>query len=191
MSMIATASLLFYLAWKNLSGWYRSFRYGDANSVASRRGSQISVGPFTELGYFWLVNLFISGRKKNIWCFSNNLDLIQSIGWTLVAYHLHKNAVLPGLACTVQGILINSGDVASAVWAFVIAIHTTMLFVGGPKWGDRAVNLSVRGKARWFICLGVWSGVLFIGFIGMGVSQTPEKGPFCMSLSQLLLNVCR
>lgn len=64
MSMIATASLLFYLVWKNLSGWYRSFRYGYGGSVASRRGSQISVGPFTELGYFWLVNLFISGSKK-------------------------------------------------------------------------------------------------------------------------------
>lgn len=63
--MLASASLLIYLAWKNLSGWYRSYRYGNAVSMASRRGSQISVGPFTELGYFWLVNLFISGIKKN------------------------------------------------------------------------------------------------------------------------------
>ena len=68
MSMIATASLLFYLSWKNLSGWYRSVRYGDRNSVASHRGSQISAGPFTELGYFWLVNLFISG--------SENIDVV-------------------------------------------------------------------------------------------------------------------
>lgn len=115
--------------------------------------------------------------------------MIQSIGWALIARHLQKKAVIPGLACTVQGILINSGDVASAVWAFGIAIHTAMLFVGGPKWGDRAVNLSVRGKTRWFICLGVWSGVIFLAFIGIVACQTPEKGPFCRSLSQLLLKV--
>ena len=70
MSIVATATLLIYLASKNLVEWYnrrgKSPSGGNYNSMTSRVGGKIQPGPFTELGYFWLVNLFVSGKKNNV-----------------------------------------------------------------------------------------------------------------------------
>ena len=90
---------------------------------------------------------------------------------------------MTGPGCTLQGFLINSGDVASAIWSFVIALHTFTLLAGGHKWrilGGRERLQS--GKARWAVCLGLWTFVFVIGAIGPVVIERlrPENGPYCI-----------
>jgi len=111
-------------------------------------------------------------------------DFIQALGWTLISYHLAHNSVIPSPACTIQGILINTGDLSSAIWSFVIAVHTFLVLTGGKDWGEWAARKSLQGKARWIICGGVWFAVVFLGVIGIVAIErisTPVDGPFCMS----------
>jgi hypothetical protein len=79
-----------------------------------------------------------------------------------------------------QGFLINSGDVASAIWSFIIAVHTFVLLTGGRKWGPWVAEKSTAGLFRWILCLGIWLFVIFIGTIGFAIEKThPHRGPFC------------
>ena len=110
-------------------------------------------------------------------------DFIQALGWTLISYHLAHNSVIPSPACTIQGILINTGDLSSAIWSFVIAVHTFLVLTGGKDWGEWAARKSLQGKARWIICAGVWFAVVFLGVIGIVAIEriSPVDGPFCVS----------
>src|SRR5579859_5013667 len=89
---------------------------------------------------------------------------------------------MPGNFCNFQGYVLNTGNVCSSVWAFVISLHTFLLLAGGPRWRGWVAEKSSSGKGRWFFAAGIWGFVLFIGMIGMALIQnvTPEKGPFCM-----------
>src|SRR5271169_1794338 len=91
---------------------------------------------------------------------------------------------MTGPGCTLQGYLINSGDIASAIWSFVIALHTFTLLAGGRKWGSWAAEKTSSGKGRWVVCLGIWTFVFLIGAIGPVIIQNlqPAKGPYCMPL---------
>lgn len=107
-------------------------------------------------------------------------DLVQALGLVTVTDSLIKNGVHAGPLCTMQGFLINSGDVASAIWSFIIAVHTFFLLAGGRKSRAWVAEKSTGGITRWFISLGVWLFVIFIGTIGFGIERaTPERGPFC------------
>ena len=118
-------------------------------------------------------------------------DFVQCLGLVTVAYHLVHNNVLPGGLCTLQGFLIQSGDIASAMWSFIIAVHTFFLLAGGRRWRAWVAEKSTSGKGRWILCLGVWLVVLFIGTIGLMLIQKlyPYKGPFCNLLSPLSANI--
>jgi len=98
---------------------------------------------------------------------------------------LQKGFIEPGIACNIQGILINSGDISSALWSLVVALHTFCLFGGGQRWRDWAEKTSRSGNGRWFLCSAIWIMVFFIGIIGVASIEKlePEKGPFCMSPS--------
>jgi len=137
-------------------------------------------------GYIWLVNLFVAGKVHFRIVLILFLDWIQSVGLLLVANHLVTDSVLPGSLCTAQGFLINTGDVASAVWSFVIAVHTFFLLAGGRKWRTWVAEKSTTGKARWFLVFFLWAAVAFLGVIGMTLVQKlhPDRGPFCISLCQ-------
>jgi hypothetical protein len=113
----------------------------------------------------------------------NVLDCIQALGLIIVGHALAKNSVHSGPICTFQGIVINSGDIASALWSFVIAVHTFFLLAGGHRRQTWVARKSTSGKARWFLCLGIWLFVLFIGIVGLILIEPlhPEKGPFCMN----------
>jgi hypothetical protein len=89
---------------------------------------------------------------------------------------------MTGRGCTLQGFLINSGDVASAIWSFVVALHTFTLLAGGHKWRSWVAEKTATGKARWVLCLGLWTFVGFIGAIGPVVLERvyPDKGPYCI-----------
>lgn len=114
------------------------------------------------------------------------LDFVQGLGDVLVGVTVGQNSLMTGPGCTVQGFLINSGDVSSAIWSFVIAVHTFVLLAGGSRWRTWAAEKGSSGKARWILCFGVWALVVFIGAFGPVVLQNlhPEKGPYC-TLSSL------
>src|SRR5437762_12150786 len=97
----------------------------------------------------------------------------------LPAYHLAKNSVVPGPVCTLQGVLINSGDVGSALFSFVIAIHTYLFFTRGARL--RTKTIAESGKRHWILCFLLWFIVAFLGFIGIVLIEKiyPEKGSFC------------
>jgi len=137
-------------------------------------------------GYFWLVNLFIAGIVHIIG-HANVSDFIQCVGLVIVGHALANDSVHASPSCTLQGFLINSGDIGSAIWSFVIAFHTFFLLAGGRRWRAWVGEKSTSGKARWFLCLGIWLFVLFIGAIGLIVIEPlhPDKGPFCMIFSPL------
>jgi len=93
--------------------------------------------------------------------------------------------VFPGVACSVQGVLIQSGDLASALWSLIISVHTFLSRMGvkGPGyWGK---EFSAKGKESWIVSFGVWFIAFFLGSIGLIVieQRNPEKGPFCTFLS--------
>jgi hypothetical protein len=116
-------------------------------------------------------------------------DFIQAIGWVLSVDHLATNSILPGVACNAQGFFINTGDVGSALWSFVIAVHTFLLLAGKPNWRTWAAEKSMAGKGRWFLCLGIWGAVVFLGIIGPTAVYHiyPQNGPFCASSLNVLI----
>ena len=109
----------------------------------------------------------------------------------MVGNALAKNSVHSGPSCTLQGFLINSGDIASAIWSFVIAVHTFFLLAGVHRWRSWVADKSTAGKGRWILCVGVWLFVLFIGVIGLILIEPlhPEKGPFCTPSINSVTNI--
>jgi G protein-coupled glucose receptor regulating Gpa2 len=179
LSIVTTSSLLIYLAQKT----YRDRR---AACKKSRVFGSVSIDGHENAyaqGYFWLVNLFSAGTASFGPTFLF-IDFFQGIGLTLNTYSIAKNSAVPSPGCNAQGFFITAGDVASAWWAFVIAMHTFLLLAGGPKWRSWVAEKSVRGKFRWCLCAAIWLGVLFLSTVGIIVIQNinPEKGPFCIYL---------
>jgi hypothetical protein len=175
-SLFTTAVLLIYLG-------YKAFRASreDKNNNPRPHGSTYSI--HTQ-GYFWLVNMFVAGTFHIVTFTLTPEDLVQSFGFFLMVDHLRTDSVLPGASCYLQGFLINSGDISTSIWSFVIAMHTFFLLAGGRTYRAWAAEKSTSGKARWFLCLGIWSFVFFIGIIGPAAIARfyPEKGPFCTAL---------
>lgn len=108
-------------------------------------------------------------------------DFINSLG-AVTGDQLSTNSVHAGPICTVQAALLQIGATASACWSFVIAVYTFILLAGNPHWRAWAVEKSTFGKARWVLCIGIWSGVSFLGIIAPIIIQNlnPDKPPFCM-----------
>jgi len=112
------------------------------------------------------------------------LEFVQCLGSSITANHFMRNAVLPGPSCTLQGILVECGDVASSLWSFVIAAHTFILLAGGPRIRAWVADKGTSGKARWILCIGIWLSVVFLSVIGPLLIRrlSPENGPFCISI---------
>lgn len=77
--------------------------------------------------------------------------------------------------------LLNTGDVAAAMWSFVIALHTFLLLAGGRKLQAWVADFSTSGMGRWILSLMIWFSTLFIGTVGLFLVERihPERGPFC------------
>ena len=131
--------------------------------------------------------ILLACQPFHCWYYSHILlvlsvsDFVQCLGLVIVGRALAKDAVHSGPSCTLQGFLLNCGDIGSAIWSFVIAMHTFFLLAGGRKWRTWVAERSTSGKSRWFLCIGIWLFILFIGIIGPVVIEPlhPEKGPFC------------
>jgi hypothetical protein len=173
MSFLATSSVLLY------------FVYNMAAEILSKR----NIPRFKAEGYFWLVNLFVASLYHSLTSFI--LDIIQSIGWILPSYHLAKHSVVPSLGCNVQGVFINSGDIGSALFSFVIAIHTYLFFEQNGRWRTWVQEYSSRGFGRWVLGGFLWFMVAFLAFIGIVLIEklNPDMGPFCAPLSAIRLIV--
>lgn len=111
-------------------------------------------------------------------------EFVQCLGSSITAQHIAQNAVHPGPLCTLQGILVECGDVASSVWSFVIAVHTFILLAGGPRIKAWIAEKGTSGKVRWILCVGIWLSVVFLAVIGPILIRglNPENGPFCISI---------
>lgn len=106
---------------------------------------------------------------------------MQSLGDILAMVTVQHNSLMTGPGCTLQGFLINSGDVASAIWSFVIGLHTFALLAGGRRVRGWVTDKTTSGKTRWAVCLGIWTFVFLLGGIGPVLLEGlhPENGPFC------------
>jgi len=96
-------------------------------------------------------------------------DLIQAVGSIMNARWIRDMTVVVGDICTVQGVLKQTADVATAFWTFVIALHTFCL-----------VCMEVRpGRlALWTTLVGGWCGIGLIVIIGPTVQNIQLHGPF-------------
>jgi hypothetical protein len=177
LSLFATSTLLIYLGYKA----YRASR----EEVDPNPGPNRTTYSIHTQGYFWLVNMFVAGTPQVYQFVLTPEDLVQSFGLFLVTDSLRKNSVIPGPACYLQGFLINTGDISTSIWSFVIAVHTFFLLAGGRNYRAWVAEKSTSGKARWIISVAIWSFVTFIGIIGPAAIERlyPQKGPFCISSS--------
>jgi hypothetical protein len=69
-------------------------------------------------------------------------------------------------------------------------MHTFALLAGSPAVRGWVSEKTASGKARWAVCAGIWTFVVFIGAIGPVVLENlhPENGPYCIFLEVCLAN---
>ncbi|KAJ6548560.1 hypothetical protein B0H19DRAFT_1031814 [Mycena capillaripes] len=96
-------------------------------------------------------------------------DIIQAVGSILNARWILDMTVVVGDVCTIQGVLKQTADVATAFWTFVIALHTFCHVCLGLQPGRFAL---------WMTLLGGWSGIGLIIIIGPTTQNTHLHGPF-------------
>ncbi|KZT37254.1 hypothetical protein SISSUDRAFT_987947, partial [Sistotremastrum suecicum HHB10207 ss-3] len=96
-------------------------------------------------------------------------DLAQAIGSMINARWAHDQSVsLDGL-CTIQGAMKNGGNVGTALWTLVIAIHTwTLLFL----------RIRPSTPILYATLAGVWSLIICVILSGPGAIQTTTSGPY-------------
>ncbi|KAF7362109.1 Git3 domain-containing protein [Mycena venus] len=96
-------------------------------------------------------------------------DLIQAIGSILNARWIRDMAVVVGDFCTLQGVLKQTADVATAFWTLVIAIHTfCLLFLELKSSRFTLLTTLIAG----------WSGIGAIVIAGPAALNTSHHGPF-------------
>ncbi|KAF7333105.1 Git3 domain-containing protein [Mycena venus] len=96
-------------------------------------------------------------------------DIIQAVGSILNARWILEMTVVVGDVCTIQGVLKQTADVATAFWTFVIALHTFCHVCLGVQPGRIAL---------WTTLLGGWSGIGLIVIIGPTTQNTHLHGSF-------------
>jgi hypothetical protein len=94
-------------------------------------------------------------------------DFIQSIGGLLAIRWVALDKVVPGPLCTLQGVLLTSGDIGSAIWTFIITIHTFILLAGGRRLRYWITEKTSAGVGRWILGAAVWTFVLISGLFGL------------------------
>jgi hypothetical protein len=92
-------------------------------------------------------------------------------------------SVEAGPFCTFQGLFLELGELAGAVWVFVVAVHTFLLIACGRRCREWVARKSTSGKGRWCVVIAVWAWVLVNGLYGIIIVEPlhPELGPFCIS----------
>jgi hypothetical protein len=134
------------------------------------------VATFGSLSFFFSTTLFlfltyrlISWRRKSrsqastsqfFVLFYNLLlaDIQQGLAFLLNATSLHNNAINVGTpTCWAQGWFVSTGDLASSVFIFAIAVHTFMVVVKGYKLPSLLFYTAIAG---------LWIFVYLLAIIG-------------------------
>jgi len=96
-------------------------------------------------------------------------DLAQSIGGVWNARWITQGGVQVGPYCTAQAVIKQTGNVGTALWNVVIAVHTfNVLFF---RW-------HIADYVCYGTLVGVWSLLGLIVILGTAVVETQERGPF-------------
>ncbi|TFK47582.1 hypothetical protein OE88DRAFT_1665801 [Heliocybe sulcata] len=96
-------------------------------------------------------------------------NFLQSFGTVMNAKWVHLGYVLGDNFCVVQGILKHAGNIATAMWAFMVAAHLFhLLFL---RWKSTRVGLYLT------LALG-WSIIIFIVSLGPTVIADSTHGPY-------------
>jgi hypothetical protein len=96
---------------------------------------------------------------------------------------------MPGPFCTFQGVVLQIGLLAGPIWTLVVTINTFLIVAGGPRRRAWVTEKSASGKARWILCFGIWTFILFIALFGLIFIEPfhPENGNYCIPLSSNVL----
>lgn len=96
-------------------------------------------------------------------------DLAQGIGALLNTRWIAQGGLEIGSYCNAQAVIKQTGNVGTALWSFVIAVHTfNVLFL---RW--HIANYVCYGTL-----VGVWAFLGFIVILGPAVVESPARGPF-------------
>ncbi|KAJ7484274.1 hypothetical protein FB451DRAFT_1392840 [Mycena latifolia] len=96
-------------------------------------------------------------------------NAVQAFGTALNLKWAAEGGVTPGAFCSAQGGIKQAGNVATALWTFVLALHLfNLLFL----------RLRTPDVGFWCTIAGGWAAVVFIVVIGPIAIQTPAKGPY-------------
>lgn len=98
--------------------------------------------------------------------FANSLlsaSTVMSLKWVV------GKQVTLGSFCTAQGALKQAGNVSTAVWTFILALHLfNLLFLRSAP----------TRLAFWLTFVGGWSIPLVLVIVGPTLIHTPERGPY-------------
>lgn len=154
-----------------------SHENGNA-SIDSSGGPGVAASFISAFSVILLVVLQVLGRiqtehkRTHFVAYFNSLllaNLLQAIGTLMNAQWVIKGAVYGGGLCSVQGGIKQMGNVAAALWSFMIALHTfNLLFL----------RRKMTALGQWLTIIIGWTAVLFIIIIGPLAIQTAEKGPY-------------
>ncbi|TDL24619.1 hypothetical protein BD410DRAFT_786142 [Rickenella mellea] len=96
-------------------------------------------------------------------------NVIQAIGTIMNARWISKGGAFPGGFCSAQGGVKNAGNLGTALWSFVIAMHVfNLLFL---RWQTTRAGLCLT------LIFG-WSTVIMIVTLGPTSIETAAKGPY-------------
>ena len=108
-------------------------------------------------------------------------DFIESFTSLFIIRYLTTNSLITGPYCAFQAVGLISGVIGSAIWTFVITVHTFLFLAGGPNMRAWVIEKSNSGWGRWAVCIAIWLFIIFSGLFGFFIQPfEPEKGPYCM-----------
>jgi len=96
-------------------------------------------------------------------------NAVQAFGTALNFKWAVDGGVQPGLFCSAQGGIKQGGNIATALWSFILSVHLfNLLFLR-----TQSTKLGF-----WSTIVGGWGVVVFIVVIGPTAIQTPQRGPY-------------
>ncbi|KAJ7034572.1 hypothetical protein C8F04DRAFT_1101405 [Mycena alexandri] len=96
-------------------------------------------------------------------------NALQAFGTVLSLKWATEGEVLDGAFCTAQGAIKQAGNISTALWSFVLALHLFMLLF---------LRIQSTKTGFWVTIVGGWALIVFIIVIGPTVIQTPTRGPY-------------
>jgi len=148
----------------------------SASQKAGVTAIAVSAGLSAFAILLWLTMLVRRQRKAyhhtHIFAYYVSLmaaNTLQAVG-TLMNFHwVALGDVISGPFCSTQGGMKQAGNVGTALWSFMIALHLfNLLFL---RWKSTSMGMIIT-----LIC--GWTAVASVILVGPGVIETAAKGPY-------------